>query len=128
MRKILITVLAAVLIFMLVACGGNKVDDETAEIYISKAEEIIGLLSENNYETVHAMFSDEMKLGLPVKDMEELTPVIEESGSFESIDKTSVEEDDGLYITVIVAKYSNKNRIFTITFNENEEVVGLFIK
>lgn len=128
MRKILVMMFGTVLMLMLVACGGNKVDDSTAEKYITQAEEIITLLNEGNYEKVHAMFDDEMKTGLPVEDMGELTPVFEESGSFEEIDKTSVEEEDSLYITVLAAKYSNENRVFTITFNDDEEVAGLFIK
>lgn len=128
MKKIIVTVFGVVLIPMLVACGGNKVDDSTAEKYITQAEEIISLLNESNYEEVHAMFADEMKTGLPLEEMEELTPVIEESGNFEEIDKASVEEEDGLYISVLVAKYSDENRVFTITFNDKEEVAGLFIK
>lgn len=43
------------------------------------------LLNESNYEAVYMMFNDEMKAGLPVIDMVELTPVIKESGSFEGI-------------------------------------------
>jgi len=116
------------LMLLLAACGGNKVDDATAEKYITQAEEIVALLNEQHYEEIHAKFNDEMKAGLPVEDMEELTPIIEESGNFQEMDKASVEEEDGLYVTVLVAKYSNENRVFTITFNEDEEVAGLFIK
>ncbi len=128
MKKIVATMFGVGLILMLTACGGSKVDDATAEKYISKAEEIITLLNETNYEEVHAMFNDEMKSGLPTEDMEELTPIIEEAGEFKEIDKASVEEDDGLFISVLVAKYSKENRVYTITFNEKEEVAGLFIK
>lgn len=128
MRKMVATMFGIGLIVILTACGGSKVDDATADKYIAKAEEVITLLNETNYEEVHAMFNDEMKSGLPVEDMEELTPVIEEAGEFKEIDKASVEEDDVLYISVLVAKYSEENRIYTITFNESEEVAGLFIK
>src|SRR5699024_72341 len=106
-----------------VACGGNKVDDATSEKYITKSEEIVSLLNEGNYEEVFAQFDEEMKAGLPVNDMEELTPIIEESGDFEEIDKSSVEED-GYYVTVLVAKYSEENRVFTVSYNDKEEVAG----
>lgn len=36
-----------------------------------------------------------MKTGLPVEQIGDLTPVIEGSGKFEKIDKSSVEEKDG---------------------------------
>src|SRR5690625_2881222 len=100
---------------MLSACGGNKVDDATAEKYKKKAEEIIILLNEGDYETVYEMFDNVMKEGLPVAAMADLTPIIEESGKFEEIDKASVEEKDGIYTTVSRAKYSDKNRIYTIS-------------
>lgn len=122
------TAFGAILMLMLVACGGNKVDDSIAEKCITQGEEIVNLLNEGSYQEVHAMFNDEMKTTLPVEDMEELTPLIEESGNFEKIDDSSVEEQEGLYVTVLTAKYSDKNRVFTITFNDDMEVAGLFVK
>jgi len=127
-KRMALTILSAVILIVLVACGGNKVDDATSEKYITKAEEVVSLLNEGNYEEVHAMFDEEMKVGLPVNDMEELTPIIEGSGSFEEIDKSSIEEDDGFFITVLVATYSEENRVFTVTFNGKEEIAGLYIQ
>lgn len=129
MKKILFMVLGTVLLFGLVACGGNKVDDATAEKYIGNGENIVSLLNKKDFEEVHAQFDDNMSEKLPVKGLEELTPIIEESGNFEKIDKSSVEEDDeGMYIVVLVAKYSEKKRVFTISFNDDEEVAGLYVK
>ncbi|WP_068677110.1 DUF3887 domain-containing protein [Oceanobacillus sp. Castelsardo] len=128
MKRILLTILGSMAILTLVACGGNTVDDSTSEKYISKAEEIVSLLNEINYKAIHEMFDEQMKTGLPEEQMEELTPIIEKSGDFEKIDKSSVEKKDGFYIVVLVAKYSNENRVFTITFNNKDEVAGLFIK
>ena len=128
MKKILLTLVGALLLVVLVGCGESKVDDTTAQEYLTISEEIITLLNEFKYDEVHAMFDDKMKEGLPVTAMEELTPVIEASGEFKEIDKTSVEQKDGNYISVLVAKYSNDNRIFTISYNEQKEVIGLFIK
>lgn len=128
MKRVLFTVLSVMAMLALAACGGKKVDDATSEKYILKAENIVSLLNEGKYQEVHAMFDDEMKTGLPEDQMEELTPIIEKSGKYEKIDKSSVEEKDGFYIVVLVAKYSNENRVFTITFNDQDEVAGLYIK
>lgn len=128
MKKFLATILGFMAILTLVACGGNTVDDSTSEKYISKAEEVVSLLNELNYKEVHEMFNEQMKTELPEEQMEELTPIIEESGDFEKIDKSSVEEKDGYYIVVLVAKYSDENRVFTISFDNKDEVAGLFIK
>ncbi len=128
MKKIVLMMFSVVTVVMLVACGGSKVDESTAEKYITKAEEIVTLMNAGDYGEVHAMFDEEMKEGLPVSDMEELTPVLNQSGDFEKINKSSVEEKDGYYITVLAANYSKENRVFTVSFNDNDEVAGLFIQ
>lgn len=127
MRKTVLVMLSAFVMLMLVACG-NKVDEATSEKYIAKAEEVVTLLNEANYSDIFEMFDEQMKAGLPTEDMEELTPIFEQSGEFEKINKSSVEEKDGNYIVVLAANYSEENRVFTISFNTNDEVVGLFIK
>lgn len=124
----MLIVLGVMMVFGLSACGGNKVDDATAEKYREQAERVIALLNEGNYEEVHTMFDAQMKTALSAEQMAELTPMIEASGTFKQIDQFSIEEKDGLYVSVIVAKYSEHKRIYTISFNEMEEVVGLFIK
>lgn len=127
MRKMLRLILSTFVILVLVSCG-NSVDDTTSDKYITTAEEIVLLLNDANYEDVHAMFDEQMKLGLPEEAMVELTPIIEQSGDFEEINKSSVEEKDGYYIVVLVANYSEENRVFTISFNDQDEVAGLFIQ
>lgn len=115
-------------VLILVACGGNKVDEATAEKYLAKAEEVILLLNDEDYEAVYEKFNAQMQAGLPVSKMEELRPIIEEAGSFEEISKASVEEKDGMHITVSQAKYSDQKRIYTISFDQNDNIAGLFIK
>ena len=127
MRKLLLVMFSVVAMFVLAACG-NKVDEDVSEKYISKAEEIVALLNDANYEEVHAMFDEDMKVGLPAEAMVELTPVIEQSGDFEKVNKSSVEEKDGYYMVVLAVNYSEENRVFTISFNDQDEVAGLWIK
>ena len=127
MKRKLLFLFSVLAVLALAACG-NKVDEATAEKYTGKAEEVFLLLSEGKYEEVHAMFNEEMEDALPVGEMDALTPLIEEAGKFEKINKASVEEKDGYYVTVTVAKYSKKNRIFTITFDENDNIAGLYVK
>ncbi len=128
MRKILMMLVSILFVLILVACGGNKVDEATAEKYLAKAEEVILLLNDEDYEAVYEKFNAQMQAGLPVSKMEELRPIIEEAGSFEEISKASVEEKDGMHITVSQAKYSDQKRIYTISFDQNDNIAGLFIK
>ncbi|MDQ0156964.1 hypothetical protein J2S07_003289 [Robertmurraya andreesenii] len=92
------------------------------------AEEVVSLLNEAKYGDIHTMFDETMKTELTEEQMGLLTPVIEQSGDFDKIDKSSVEEKDGHHIVTLVSKYSKENRIYTITFNDKEEIAGLFVK
>lgn len=69
-----------------------------------------------------------MKTALSEEKMKNLTPVIEKTGTFEKIEKKSIEEKDGLYTVVLVAKYSKEQRTFIVTYNDKEEIAGLYIK
>ncbi|MGH0882909.1 DUF3887 domain-containing protein [Bacillus paranthracis] len=128
MRKMLLIIISAIAVFVLVACTGNKVDESTSKKIISKAEGIVSLLNEAKYKEVHEKFDSKMKAGLPEEKMKDLTPVIEKAGTFEKIEKQSIEEKDGLYTVILVAKHSKEQRTFIITYNDKEEIAGLFIK
>lgn len=129
MKTIRIALLGIIMLIVLAACGGGNVDEATAEKYSSKAEEVITLLNNGHYDELYEMFDATMKTALPLENMAEVfMPVIEESGDFEKMNKSTVNEDDGLFITISSAKYSNKNRIYTITFNQDDEVAGLYVK
>ncbi|RGO21193.1 DUF3887 domain-containing protein [Bacillus cereus] len=128
MRKMLLIIISTIAVFALVACTGNKVDESTSKKIISKAEGIVSLLNEAKYKEVHEKFDSKMKAGLPEEKMKDLTPVIEKAGTFEKIEKQSIEEKDGLYTVILVAKYSKEQRTFIITYNDKEEIAGLVIK
>ena len=127
MRKLLLVMFSVVAMFVLAACG-NKVDEDVSGKYIGKAEEIVSLLQDANYQEVHTLLDEEMKIGLPEEAMEDFAPIFERSGDFKKVNKSSVEEKDGYYIVVLAVNYSEENRVFTITFNDQDEVAGLYVK
>jgi len=127
MRKLLLVMFSVVAMFVLAACG-NKVDEDVSGKYIGKAEEIVSLLQDANYQEVHTLLDEEMKIGLPEEAMGDFSPIFEQSGDFEKVNKSSVEEKDGYYIVVLAVNYSEENRVFTITFNDQDEVAGLYVK
>ncbi|MGD6891944.1 DUF3887 domain-containing protein [Bacillus mobilis] len=128
MRRMLLIMISVIAAFALAACTGNKVDESTSKKFIPKAEEIVSLLNEAKYKEVHDKFDSKMKAGLPEEKMKDLTPVIEKAGTFEKIEKKSIEEKDGLYTVILVAQYSKEQRTYIITYNDKEEIAGLFIK
>lgn len=128
MKKFTAYLIGFCLVVVLAACGGAKVDEKTSDKYITKAENVVELLNKQKYEDVTSMFDSTMKENLPVDKLKELEPMLQESGEFEKIKKSSIEKKDDNYIVVLVANYNKDQRVFTISFNKDEEVVGLFIK
>ncbi|GEM_PF-1122997 len=126
LKRLLVMIISAML--LLAACGGKKVDDETARTYIDQAEQVVSLLNEGDTESVRGMLDDNMKAALTDAQLQEVVGIIEDSGAFEKVDKSSVEEQDSLYVTVLGVKYSKSTRIFTISFDSQQKVAGLFIK
>jgi len=127
MKKLLNILIGSLMLILLIGCS-NTVDEETSDKYISAAKEVVEELQNGNYEEVHAQFDTTMKTNLSIEQMAELGPIIEESGEFQSFDKQSIEEKDGFYVVVLVAKYSDQNRVYTVSFNSEDEIAGLFIK
>ncbi|MCU4852820.1 DUF3887 domain-containing protein, partial [Bacillus paranthracis] len=115
MRRMLLIIISAIAAFALAACTGNKVDESTSKKFIPKAEEIVSLLNEAKYKDVREKFDSKMKAALSEEKMKDLTPIIEKAGTFEKIEKQSIEEKDGLYTVILVAKYSKEQRTFIIT-------------
>ncbi len=127
MKKTLCLIVSSFLLILLAACGSN-VDGATADKYIDKAKIVVDNLNAENYEDVYAQFDSTMKNSLSTEQMAELGPIIKASGTFEKIGKESIEEKDGNFIVVLVAEYSEENRVYTISFNNSEEIIGLFVK
>lgn len=128
MRKSFIMLISMIILLVLTACGGSKVDESISEKHIAKAKEVIGFVNAGEYEKIHDLFDKDMKEGLPVVDMQKIAPVVEQSGEFEEVNNSSIQEKDGYYVVVLGVKYSEENRIYTISFNKQEEIAGFFIK
>lgn len=127
MRKVCL-LLMGLLVFVVLAGCGDKVDDATKDTYIAKAEALVAQLNEAEYEAVFAELDDVMQDGLPVSEMAGFEPIFEASGEFVEFSKSSVEEKDGIHIVVLVAKYSEDDRIFTVSYNGDDEVAGLYVR
>ncbi|GGG29579.1 hypothetical protein GCM10007425_25270 [Lysinibacillus alkalisoli] len=126
MRYKALLVVISSLCILLAACSSN-VESDVATDYEKEAHTIIELLYASDFEAVYQRFDTEMQKALPIAKLEELTPVIQEAGEFVSFKKTAVDEKDGLYVVTTVAEYSKEKRVFTLTFDQEKQVKGLFI-
>lgn len=127
MKKWKLIVCSMLAVLLLVACG-NKVDDATVSSYVSKGEEVVHLLNNGEFDKIIEQFDEKMKSNLTAAQLADITPVLEASGSYKGIKKQSVQEKDGHKIVVIVGEHSNEDRIYTVTYDANNQISGLFVQ
>ena len=128
MKKWKFIVCSMLAVVLLAACG-NKVDEETEGKYIDKAVEVVHFINAGEFDKVIEHLNENMKAKLTAEQLAEMiTPVLEESGSFKGIKKQSVQEKDGIIVIVLVGEYSEEDRIYTVSYDEEERIAGLFVQ
>lgn len=111
---------------------GNSMFDE--KVVISQAEIVIGLLNENDYETIKERYANQkMKTVLDVSTMSEAKLQIgDDWGEFKSytIENTAEINQMGKKFAVvqIAALYENRSVTYTISFDEDMLLAGLYMK
>ncbi|WP_440895597.1 DUF3887 domain-containing protein [Amphibacillus sp. Q70] len=129
MKKNSFLILVFSIIFGLAACNGNSADEQTSEALTERTEQVVDLLNNQEYSEMVEYFDETMAAQLPAEVIEnELEPIINESGNFEEFEKSSVEERDGGYTVTLVAKYSETKRVYTVSYNMDDQISGFFIK
>lgn len=108
--------------------GGEKVDEKTAKKYEAQAEDVVKNLNHQEYSKMIAQFDSKMKKSLTEEKLKELEPTIAEAGEYKSITKSSVEKIEEMYKVVLVAKYENAKLTYTISFNDKDQLSGLYVK
>ena len=135
-RRILLCMF--ILAALLTGCAGSqRLSDQFDEEEVQKAaEEVIVALNNGEVDAlVEEKWSAIMKNALDEEGVkEQIVPVIEELGEFESFDQEAVtggkdaDTEQEFAVAVIKAKYEKRKAQFTISFDENMKVAGFFIK
>lgn len=127
MKKWNMLLSSLLLVLLLAACNSN-VEDDVAAPYIERANEVVQQLNEGAYDDIYAQFNDTMKEQLTAEQLAQIEPILQQSGEFERIDKQSVEEKDGIHVVVLIGSHRNENRIYTISYDANDNITGLFVQ
>ena len=120
--------MCSMLAVVLLAACGNKVDEETEGKYIDKAVEVVHFINDGEFDKVIEQLNENMKAKLTAEQLAEITPVLEESGSYKGIKKQSVQEKDGIIVVVLVGEYSEEDRIYTVSYDADNRIAGLFVQ
>ena len=135
MKKLTAFILVGTFLF-LTGCQGKLSDKFDEEEVKNAAKDIVTQVNEGNVESVYNdIFSPVMTNAIALDTLQEnLSYTLEKVGDFESFEKIEVagtkDKDTGTeYATVMVlAKYEEGNAMFTISFDEDMECAGFFIK
>ncbi|MDY2986617.1 MAG: DUF3887 domain-containing protein [Peptoniphilus sp.] len=130
MRKILFGLMMACL---LVGCSSAK-KVENPDKYIKMGQEVITFLNQGDFEKVKENGTEEIKEALNAETCDKFIQDLSKNGEFESFGKNEVvskedkKENHEYFIVVQEANYKNNKMIFTITFDENDRLGGLYYK
>lgn len=137
MRKIVSLLTMFIIMGMLAGCGKST---ELADVFdekevISKAENAVIVVNEDGFEEFHELWDDRLKSKILEKDYnEQVFAVVEKKGEFEGIGKTVVvgqtDEKTGknYAVAVLVGEYSDGKIQYTISFDEEMNMIGFYIK
>ena len=129
MKKLFCLLLCSLLCAGLLAGCGGLSDNYDEEEVVSLAHAVVENLNAKDYDAVVAGMSDEMKEALPADKLAEVwAPVAEQLGAFDSFAKDSTAEKDGLAVVIVTAKYENAGLTYTLTFDTELRLCGLYMK
>lgn len=69
-----------------------------------------------------------MTSSLSKEQLKEVEPMIADSGAFKKFEKATVKKVDTNYTVVLVTKYEKEKRVYTISFDKNDKISGLYVK
>ena len=140
MNKMIKTALSVVMVLALsvgmIACAGGKLPEGFDKDEVgSAAEEIVGLATTGDYDSIINALRDDLKSSITADQLKEgWASLFEKAGAFDSItktvfsstkDKTTGEE---YAVVQVMAKHENANLIYTLSFDKNLALVGLYLK
>ena len=119
-----------VCIFMMVGCSAGKLSDKYNEEDLKvEAEKVIKNLNDKNYDTILEGSSDELKNALPDNKLKETWEGFSENiGDYDSILKMTFAEKNGYGVAIVNVKYKNKKITFTLSFNSEMKLSGIYMK
>jgi len=131
-RMLVVAILAAMI---LVACNqkegevNENVETGDQEVIIAKAESLISLLAEGEYEEAVKDFDEKMQKEAPPATLEELwDTLLHHGGSFIDQELDSIEPKDGGYQLVYIKGLFEATEVtFLVSFDKDEQIVGFFV-
>lgn len=130
MRGFKVILITALLGFVMIGCSDKSISEAYDEENLkSDALEVINMLCEGKYSEIVNDMSITMQEEIDDKKLEDVwEPIEDKLGEFKDVSKEVITEKDGLAVVVLVGDFENGKAQFTITFNKDGVLEGLYIK
>lgn len=123
-------------LLILTACSSNKIPEGFTETELTnKVNEIVSLLNDNKVNEVYSMFRSDVQAMLKLEDLEVIIQdKFEQVGTFKEVTQiaftdTKDPSTSELYaVVIVVCEHEEGKTTYTLSFNEELELVGFFVK
>lgn len=133
--KIGLIALLLVCIFTLSACKKKELSNEFDQEQVEElAISVVNMVNKEDAEGIKAISNEEMKQAMTDDIFEQVFDMVKQFGEYKEvseIDVTGVEDKaskEPIAVVVLKAKYTDKEAIYTISFDTDMKLVGLYVK
>ncbi|MEG0050545.1 MAG: DUF3887 domain-containing protein [Terrisporobacter sp.] len=130
MKKLKLLLVMAISCVVLVGCSNNKLSDAFNEEELkTTSQNVIKMLYNEEYDKIEEKSSKNLiDAGVTEKLKEVWPPIAKDLGKLESFDKEAVVGKGEEATVVTVTNFKNGKAQFTISYNEDMELTGIYIK
>lgn len=126
LSKIFLIILS---VLMLGGCGAAKLGKEYNKDKLKKAaENVIQNMNDEDYDSVINGMRDDLKKSISKDQLKSAWSKYKGIGKFNSVSKMIFAEKNNVAIVIAIAKYDKSNVQFTLSYDKNMKLVGIYIK
>lgn len=131
-RILSVLLLAAVSLAALAGCAAALPEGFDEAVVNAAAENVIDVLNQRDVDGLEAVLNDRMKAQFTDEILAQIFAALDDSGDFveiEGMTLTSTTENETTYgVAVARAAYANRVITYTITFDAEMKLAGLFLR
>lgn len=130
MKKLKVLLVIMLTCIGIVGCSSSKLDPAYDEEKLkSDSQGIVHMFCNEEYDKIVEKMTKDMESSITSDKLKEVwEPLKTKLGKFESISKEAVVGKQDLATVVVLAEFENGKAQFTITYNKDMKLEGLYIK
>lgn len=136
MKKVLVSAITVIMLLSLAACSSSKLADIYKEDdVVSKAKTVVETINTQDYDSVVAFVRSDLQTQLTADTLKTAWKTqLDESGAFKeyksvvTYGQKSKSTGEDYAVCVLVCTYENATRTFTLSFDKDLSVVGMYMK